>query len=245
MRTSAVGGSSGLGSVGIGKTKTLAVNDSLVWDGSTWTNAVVSGGGGLTSVSTNSTLEGDGTPGNVLGIKSAFTTPSTLSLEYDSTIQYDQYGRVVTSVPRTLSNSVWVIEGDASVASTTIGAIPGTLTLTAGAPYNNPSTAFSLTNMRFQAPWAGLFNVSINANFPGVTASTVGAGYLGIVNVFGGSTTIQAYNIQQGVSTVGQLFSVSGQTYVSATEGFRVYLFQNSGSAQTAHIQIIVSGTKV
>lgn len=240
--TSAIGGSGGISGVSIGKTKALAVDDVLSWDGSNWVN-VVAPSGGLTSVSTHtSTITGNGTPALPLGV--AYSLPAgTVTLPYGSSVTYNTAGLIKTNTDNPASNYVWLFSGTASVNSSTGGSIPGALTLDGLAPTNNPGTSYDTSTNKFTAPSAGVYKFSIGGNFPGLTPTNVGAGWLGLSNAFGGSTTYQFFNNLSAQSEAGQLFCCTAHMYLATGDTARPYITQNTGSAQTVNnLFIIITG---
>lgn len=266
MRTSAAGGSSGIGGISIGKTKVLATNDVLAWDGSNWVNATASGGGGLTSVATNATLTGDGTVGAPLGVVGTFLssvsvdstisgngtsgnplgvafalTAGTTTFNYGSSINYDNRGRIRGVVNNPVTDYTWVIQGSASVNSSATPIVPGTITQSG--LLNNPGSAFSLTNCKFTAPTNGLYQFSVSGTISGVAPGIVGCGFVGLTNAFG-VNTYSFYNYRDGNTITNPPFFCSGQMYLNAGDGCTLQIAQNTGSAQTAsNMTIVITGS--
>lgn len=232
MRTSAAGGSSGIGGINIGKTKDLAATDVLTWDGSSWTNAAPAGGG-LTSVSTfTSTITGNGTPGAPLGV--AYSLPAaTLNFPYGSSIFHNTSGLMKTTVDNPATNYTWLFFGSASVPTSVGGITCDNMVLTPGAPTNNPGSAFNLTNLKFTAPSSGMYMMTVGGNFPGLTPSIVGCGWLGICNAFGGINTYQSLDMKSAQTGSGLYQGNTCVMYLAAGDGARVYFGQNTGSTQT------------
>lgn len=239
MRTSASGGSSGIGGINIGKTKALATNDTLAWDGSNWVN-VVPAAGGLTSVSVDSTISGNGTPGAPLGVAFALTA-GTQSLSYGSSINYDNRGRIRGVVDNPTTNYTWVIQGSAPVASSATPVIPGTIT--ASGLLNNPGSAFSLTACKFTSPANALYRFAVSGNFPAATPGVFGAGFVGISNAFGGPNTYTFYNYHNAQTITSPWFFCSGEMYLNTGDGCTLQIAQNTGSSQTASNMTIVIST--
>lgn len=261
--TSAVGGSGGLGGINIGKTKALATNDVLSWDGSNWVNSVASGGtvvtdatltgdgsGGaplhvvspFTGVTTDTTLSGIGTVGNVLKLP-AVVTGGTNKSAFGSSITYDNQGRITAATDNPATNYVWLFQGTATVASSATPVTVSNLVLTGGAPTNNPGTAFDLTTVRFTAPSSGMYSFFVSGNFPGLTPGVLGCGWLGLTNAFGALTTYQYFDVKTAQTGSGTFVNGGGQMYLTTGDTARVYFAQNTGSSQTvSNLTICVFG---
>ena len=254
-RTSAVGGAGGLSAINIGKTKVLATNDVLSWDGSNWVNAVASGGGTVTTDATltgdgsagaplhvvnpftgvstfTSTITGNGTSGTPLGV--AYSLPAgTVNAPFGSSITYNTAGLIKSVVDNPATNYVWLFQGTATVASSTTAATCSNMTLTGGAPTNNPGTAFDLTTLRFTAPASGMYSFFVCGNFPALSPAILGCGWLGLTNAFGALTTYQYFDIKTAQTGTGTLVTGGGQMYLTTGDTARVYFTQNTGSSQT------------
>lgn len=264
--TSAVGGAAGISGVNIGKTKSLAANDVLTWDGSNWVNAVASGG--ITSVATDDTLTGDGSVGAPLRVVSPFTGVSvfsstmsgngtsdsplevvyslpagTVNAPYGSSITYNTAGLIKSVVDNPSTNYVWLFQGTATAPNSTTPTTISNMVLTGGAPTNNPSSAFDLATCRFTAPSTGMYMFTVSGNFPTFTPSALGCGWLGLTNAFGALTTYQFFDTKTAQTGSGTVVSCTGMMYLTTNDTARIYVAQNTGSSQTfSNMNVIIFG---